>query len=99
MVFSVNFSENSTLLVLTAGDFDQAIRIWGVNSGECLQPLKDHGGYISLIAFSHDSARPASGLREKTIKIWDVSRGKCLQTLDCKPKSTKGSLKQVTAKM
>jgi WD40 repeat protein len=34
------------------------------------------------VAFSHDSARLASGSRDSTVKIWDASSGECLQTLE-----------------
>src|SRR5437764_983698 len=48
---------------------------------DCLQTLEGHSGWVSSVAFSHDSARLASASYNKTVKIWDTSSGECLQTL------------------
>ncbi|KAF2259726.1 WD40 repeat-like protein [Lojkania enalia] len=47
----------------------------------CLQTLEGHSGYISSVAFSHDSAWLASD-HDKMAKIWDASSGECLQKLE-----------------
>ena len=47
----------------------------------CLQTLKGHSDLVRSVAFSHDSARFASGSGDGTAKIWDASSGECLQTL------------------
>ncbi|EUC40845.1 hypothetical protein COCMIDRAFT_107749, partial [Bipolaris oryzae ATCC 44560] len=36
---------------------------------------------VCSVAFSHDSARLASGSDDNTVKIWDAHSGVCLQTL------------------
>src|SRR5205814_1616076 len=36
---------------------------------------------VISVAFSHDSARLASGSYDKTVKIWDASSSECLHTL------------------
>ena len=51
------------------------------NWSACLQTLEGHIGYVSSVAFSHDSTRLASASSDSTIKIWDASSGACLQTL------------------
>ncbi|KAF2183980.1 WD40 repeat-like protein, partial [Zopfia rhizophila CBS 207.26] len=56
-------------------------KIWDASSGECLQTLEGHSGTVSLVAFSHDSARLASASYDNTVKIWDASSGECLQIL------------------
>ncbi|KAF2464766.1 uncharacterized protein BDR25DRAFT_396619 [Lindgomyces ingoldianus] len=48
----------------------------------CLQTLEGHSEHVSLVAFSSDSTRLASGSYDKTVKIWDASSGQCLQTLE-----------------
>ncbi|KAF7505723.1 hypothetical protein GJ744_000489 [Endocarpon pusillum] len=48
----------------------------------CLQTLEGHSGWVSSVAFSHNSARLASASYDKMVKIWDASSGTCLQTLE-----------------
>ncbi|EXL40785.1 hypothetical protein FOCG_16729 [Fusarium oxysporum f. sp. radicis-lycopersici 26381] len=48
----------------------------------CLQTLEGHSDLVSLVAFSADSQRLASGSHDKTVKIWDAATGACLQTLE-----------------
>jgi WD40 repeat protein len=60
---------------------DMTVKIWDVNSGECLQTLKGHNGRVNSVAFLHDLTRLVSASSDKTVKIWDVSSGECLQTL------------------
>ncbi|KAF2682496.1 HET-domain-containing protein [Lentithecium fluviatile CBS 122367] len=47
----------------------------------CLQTLEGHSSSVNSVAFSHDSARLASGSDDNTVKIWDASSGACLSTL------------------
>lgn len=75
--------------VVASGSNDQTIRIWDVNTGECLKTLEGNPGWIWREAFS-PSPIPgkggqggilASGSHDYTIRIWDISTGECLQTL------------------
>src|SRR2546421_233392 len=55
----------------------------GDKCSDCLQTLKGHSGSVNSVAFSHDSARLASGSSDKTVKIWDASSsGEYLSTLE-----------------
>ena len=79
-VRSVAFSHDSARLA-SASD-DKTVKIWDASSGECLQTLEGHSGWVGSVAFSHDSARLASASDDNTVKIWDASSGECLQTLE-----------------
>jgi WD40 repeat protein len=61
---------------------DSTIKIWDASSGACLHTLEGHSGYVTSVAFSHDSTRLASASDDKTVKVWDASSGTCLHTLD-----------------
>ncbi|KAF1940080.1 hypothetical protein EJ02DRAFT_407262 [Clathrospora elynae] len=50
--------------------------------GACLHTLEGHSGWVTSVAFSHDSTRLASASYDSTVKIWDASSGACLQTLE-----------------
>ena len=79
-VQEIAFSHDSTLLA-SASD-DNTVRIWGTETGECLQTLKGHTNWVRNVAFSHDSTLLASTSRDKTVRIWDAKTGECLQTLE-----------------
>jgi WD40 repeat protein len=48
----------------------------------CLQTLEGHSGYVTSVAFSHDSTWLASASGDRTVKMWDASSGTCLHTLE-----------------
>ena len=48
----------------------------------CLQTLEGHWSDVWSVAFSHDSARLASGSIDRTVRIWNASSGACLSTLE-----------------
>ena len=61
--------------------FDRTVKIWDTGSGECLQMHKGHSDWVSLVAFSHNSAWLASASYDSTVKIWDTGNSEYLQTL------------------
>jgi WD40 repeat protein len=73
----VVYSHDLTLLAVR---WDSNIEIHHIDSGTCLQTLKSHGGWITSMAFSHDSSWVVSSSSDRAIRIWDVSSGACLQT-------------------
>jgi WD40 repeat protein len=77
---SVTFSHD--LVRLASGTSDHTVKIWEMNSGECLLTLEGHSRFIISVAFSHDWTRLASGSSDYMVKIWEVSSGECLQTLE-----------------
>jgi WD40 repeat protein len=66
---------------LASGSKDGTVKIWDVNSGQCVHTLRGHTGGITSVAFSRDSTWLASASDDETIKIWDVNSGACLRTL------------------
>ncbi|KAH6981483.1 hypothetical protein EDB80DRAFT_593280, partial [Ilyonectria destructans] len=54
-------------------------RIWRADTGDCVQKLKGHSGWVRLIAFSHDSALVASASDDRTVRIWRTDTGDCVQ--------------------
>ena len=69
-VLSVAFSPDSKMLA--SGGFDDAIKLWNVDTGQNIATLKGHGGFVSSVAFSPDSKMLAAGLWNHTIKLWNV---------------------------
>jgi WD40 repeat protein len=77
--WSVNFSPNGQMMA--SGGFDALIRLWDVQTGQCLQVLQGHTEAVFAISFSPDGQILASGSHDETIKLWDVETGHCIKTL------------------
>ena len=60
---------------------ENAIRIWDLHTGECLQTLDAHLLPVIPVTFSPDGRYLASGSMDKTVKLWDTTTWQCLQTL------------------
>ncbi|NEQ24136.1 MAG: hypothetical protein F6K28_34440, partial [Microcoleus sp. SIO2G3] len=67
--------------LVVSSSLDKTIRLWDVESGECLQVLTDHQTEVWSVAFSADSEVLASGGSDGAIKLWQVETRECLQTL------------------
>jgi WD40 repeat protein len=71
---------------VVSGSSDSTLRIWDVQTGECLKVLKGHketeiAGILALI-LSADGRILVSASDDSTIRIWDVETGECLQILE-----------------
>ena len=67
--------------ILASGGIDRTIKLWDIQSGECLKTLQGHTDWIGCVACSSDGRTIASGSLDQTIKLWDVNTGECLKTL------------------
>ena len=65
-----------------SGSGDYTLRIWDMESGQCLRTLEGHNGYISALAITPDGKRCVSGSDDQTLRIWDMESGQCLRTLE-----------------
>ena len=70
LIRSCLFSYDSRLVV--SGGGDKTVKIWDVETGECLKTFNGHTGYVICCSFSHDSRLIVSCDSDKTVKIWDV---------------------------
>jgi WD40 repeat protein len=72
--------QNSKLL-LASGSYDRTVRLWDINTGECLKILEEHTHRVWSVAFSPDGRVLASSSSDRTVKLWDISTGQCLKSL------------------
>ena len=79
-ITSVAYSPDGKKII--SGSWDNTIKIWDANTGECLKTLEGHSNVVRSVAYSPDGTKIISGSTDKTIKIWNANRGKCLQTLE-----------------
>ncbi len=65
---------------LASGSYDNSIKLWDVQTGQCVQTLRGHSGSINALTMLGDW-HLASGSHDKSIKLWNVQTGQCVQTL------------------
>lgn len=53
----------------------ETVRLWDVESGDCLNCLQGHGDRVRSVAFSLDGTLLANGNFDRTLKLWDVQQG------------------------
>jgi len=75
----VTFSADGRRIL--SGSWDRSLRLWDVESGECLQVFKGHTNSVKSLAFTSDGRRALSGSGDKPIRVWDVDSGRCLRML------------------
>jgi WD40 repeat protein len=66
---------------LASASGDSTVRVWDVESGECLAVLAGHGVAVNSVAYAPDGKRLASAAHDNTVRVWDVENGECLTVL------------------
>ena len=79
-VTSVSWSPDGTKIV--SASTDRTIRVWSIDTGECLQTLKGHIGGVLAVSWSPDGKKIASASYDFTIRVWSANTGQCLKTLE-----------------
>jgi F-box and WD-40 domain protein 1/11 len=62
--------------IIASGSNDHTIKIWDVDSGECIRTFIGHTDLVRTLSF--DSRRLVSGSYDQSIKVWDMDTGKML---------------------
>jgi WD40 repeat protein len=78
-VVSLAFSSDGSILVSSSTDC--TVRLWNVNTGECLQTLQGHSNGVFSVAFTPDDRIIASGSNDCSIRLWNAKSGECLKIL------------------
>ncbi|KAF9185085.1 hypothetical protein BGZ51_002959 [Haplosporangium sp. Z 767] len=74
-------TETRTMMsIVVTGGLDNTLKIWDLETGECLNTLFGHVEGVWSLAF--DKLRIVSGSLDRTIKVWDTESGRCLYTLE-----------------
>ena len=55
---------------IVSGSADKTIKLWDLNTYQCIQTLKGHEHFVYSIIQLNDG-KIASGSTDKTIKLWD----------------------------
>ncbi len=51
---------------------DHALRVWDLESGQCLRILKGHTDKVSSVSVTHDGKRAVSSSGDHTLRVWDL---------------------------
>ncbi|KAG0255269.1 hypothetical protein DFQ27_006327 [Actinomortierella ambigua] len=65
--------------IVVTGGLDNTLKMWDIETGECLDTLWGHVEGVWSLAF--DKLRTVSGSLDRTIKVWDTESGQCLYNL------------------
>lgn len=68
---------------MVSGSLDTSIRVWDVETGNCIHTLTGHQSLTSGMELKDNIL--VSGNADSTVKIWDIKTGQCLQTLQGEP--------------
>ena len=60
--------------------FYNKVRIWNVESGDCIKILEGHTNGVLGVSFSPNNQYVVSGSNDTTVRIWDVESGDCIKT-------------------
>jgi WD40 repeat protein len=69
-------------LMLAAGSYDGAVKLWDTTSGLELSEIGNGGGGVGGIRFFPSDERVAVGSHDGKVRLWDLSPLTCAATLD-----------------
>ena len=76
-----NNEDQSSQVIITAST-DLTVRIWNIQTGECLHNLGGHSALVSDIALDPGQGTLlASASGDAHFKLWNVSNGECLENV------------------
>ena len=68
-------------MLAVSGSSDTTLRVWDMQTGECLRTLRGHILDVSDVALTPDGTLAVSSSHDKTVRVWDVTTGESLQVL------------------
>lgn len=71
-VMCLQFDDN----ILATGSYDSTIKIWNIETGECIRTLRGHTSGIRALQF--DDTKLISGSLDRTLRVWNWRTGECV---------------------
>ena len=79
-IWSYAFSRDEKLAI--TGDSKGTLKLWDMETGQCLRVMKAHTEGIGKVVFSANQHFALSGSHDGTIRLWDLETGNCLRSLN-----------------
>ncbi len=79
-VVALALSTDGGLIVSGSGDRD--LRVWNIETGECLKVLEGHTEAVRSVALSVDGRTIVSGGDDNTLRVWNLETSECLKVLN-----------------
>jgi WD40 repeat protein len=77
---AVSFSKDNKFVV--SGSWDNTLKLWNVQTGECIRTFNGHTGDVRSVSFSIEDKFVVSGSYDTTLKLWNVETGECVSTFE-----------------
>jgi WD40 repeat protein len=74
---------------IISGSYDNTLRVWDFETGECLMVLEGHTNLVTSLALSPDGQLVVSGSSDDTLRIWNMETGMCKNILQGHTSSVK----------
>jgi WD40 repeat protein len=68
--------------MVASGGSDRSLRLWDLESGECLQTLQGHSAFVSGVAWHPSGKRIVTSSADGTLRVWDLDQERCVQVLE-----------------
>jgi WD40 repeat protein len=65
-----------------SSSWDNTLRIWNIESGECTKVLEGHSDWVNHFALSANDRLIVSGSNDGTVRLWDLDSGECIKILE-----------------
>jgi WD40 repeat protein/serine/threonine protein kinase len=59
-----------------SGSADKTLRLWDIESGQCMKVFQGHGAAVTSVCISPDAMYALSGSADGKVKYWDMSKGR-----------------------
>jgi small GTP-binding protein len=80
-IYAYAFSPNGKRALTGGGGINNTVRMWDLETGQCLRVFIGHQHGVNCIVWSQDQARALSSSLDGTIRVWDVKSGHCVRVM------------------
>ncbi|MBD2325652.1 NACHT domain-containing protein [Alkalinema sp. FACHB-956] len=63
---------------IATASFDRLIKLWDLNTGQCLKVLAGHERPVNAVIFNSDGSLLISTGADLTVRIWSIDSGECI---------------------